>query len=209
MPRLPHIVTVWALLAVAIPAAHAEVGDDEIAEFNELGQILANDAHYDRALVYFTRALNRASENERWILVNNSANVYLLLEDFEQAVELYERALSDPNATPHVHLNLGLLYQASGDVERSYRHFAEGAEGLGGVEEVKLALGLAGGSAPVDGPKQDAADDASRSQIEAILRRIERGEPASTTGQDDAYVSDKGFQGANLTPFRPLWIDIE
>ena len=134
---------------------------------NELGVLLALNGQLEEAARELA-AGNQASPRNA-TLVNNSANVNLLLGQLPEAIAQYQKAIElDSKLSPGVYLNVGLAYYTFGDTQKATDAFSRSARLSGG--EAFADLGVL---PPTESTDQKRGDDKGRKK-EILERELEK-----------------------------------
>ena len=121
--------------------------------------------------------------------LNNAANVYFLQGEADRANRLYRDAIESDPQEGGIHLNLGILLHASGDVEGSQEHVREGLALVGDVQHAYYLLGISNG----EGDPGRASDQSgvSQAEIQALLSKA----AAEVPEREDADAADGSTEG--------------
>jgi len=158
---------------------------------NELGIIHARDGHLEDALRQFSMIL--ANEPESAVALNNSANVYFMQGDHEQAKQLYGQAHLEAPEVGGILLNLGILEHLLGDEDSSRRHIRDGMALVGDLDTAYYLLGLSKSAG-----SERASDESGvrEVEIEALLAEAMAGIPEAeaeleATPQEQAVAQEQ------------------
>ena len=102
-----------ACLLVLMTACSFEDGDSLYAQ----GQTAFTDGNYQQAISHFEKALDKSTiENSKSDVLTSIGNVYLELDQTEQAISFLEQAIDEDIANYKAYFNLGIAYELIGDV---------------------------------------------------------------------------------------------
>ena len=96
---------------------------DYVEAYNNLGLIFYEIENFNDAKSYFIKTLSLLTGQSSYTALINLGNTYKKLEDFNNAIDSYKKAIMSNNRVPEAYYNLGITYLILGDIQKSEINF--------------------------------------------------------------------------------------
>ena len=96
---------------------------DYVEAYDNLGLIFYEIENFNDAKSYFIKTLSLLTGQSSYTALINLGNTYKKLEDFNNAIDSYKKAIMSNNRVPEAYYNLGITYLILGDIQKSELNF--------------------------------------------------------------------------------------
>lgn len=115
-------------LALADYKKALELEPDNVYAYNNIGYVLQSKGRFEEAIEYFKQSIAHMTDEKTLLPYRNMATCYKALRQWDNGIEILEKARKLASSSGSLYNNLALLYACKGDMVHAKQLFEEALE---------------------------------------------------------------------------------